>query len=40
VVGVELKRRSDFEPLIERMKRLQFYGGYLNENLGLLQLLT
>ncbi|MCA9776651.1 MAG: threonine ammonia-lyase [Candidatus Eremiobacteraeota bacterium] len=40
VVSVELKRRSDFEPLIERMKRLQFYGGYLNENLGLLQLLT
>ena len=40
VVGVELKRRSDFEPLIEIMKRLQFYGGYLNENLGLLQLLT
>jgi threonine dehydratase len=40
VVGVELKRRSDFEPLIERMKRLHFYGKYLNENLGLLQLLT
>jgi threonine dehydratase len=40
VVGVELKRRSDFEPLMERMKRLHFYGKYLNKNLGLLQLLT
>ena len=40
VVGVELRRRSDFEPLIERMKRLHFYGRYLNDSLGLLQLLT
>ena len=40
VVGVELKRKSDFDPLLERMKTLNFFGGYLNENLPLLQLLT
>ena len=31
---------AEFAPLLERMKKLHFYGGYLNENLGLLQLLT
>ena len=40
VVGVELQKQADFEPLLERMKTLHFYGGYLNENLGYLQLLT
>ena len=40
VVGVELARPKDFELLLERMKSLHFYGGYLNENQALLQLLT
>lgn len=31
LVGVELKTREDFEPLITRMKQRNFFGEYLNE---------
>jgi threonine dehydratase len=30
VVGVELKNRTDFNPLLERMKEHNFFGEYLN----------
>ena len=32
VVGVELKRKGDFQPLITRMKERRFFGEYLNDN--------
>ncbi|MEM7105056.1 MAG: threonine ammonia-lyase IlvA [Bacteroidota bacterium] len=31
MVGIELKTPSDFEPLLTRMKDLQFFGEYLND---------
>ena len=31
IVGVELKNKKDFEPLISKMKSLNFYGEYLND---------
>jgi len=30
VVGVELKNKSDFEPLVQKMKARNFYGDYIN----------
>ena len=40
VVGVELKDKKDFEPLMARMKDKQFFGGYLNENSVLMDMLV
>ena len=39
VVGVELKRVEDFEPLVTRMKERNFYGDYLNDKPDLFQYL-
>ena len=39
VVGIELKHRADFEPLLQRMKELGFYGEYLNDSPQLFQFL-
>lgn len=39
VVGIELKRRQNFQPLIKRMKELGFYGEYLNDSPQLFQFL-
>ncbi|MUP46929.1 threonine ammonia-lyase IlvA [Gramella sp. BOM4] len=39
VVGIELKDPNDFEPLVERMKKKNFYGEYLNDNPNLFQFL-
>ena len=39
VVGIELKNKEDFEPLLSRMKSLQFFGAYLNDNESLLSIL-
>jgi len=39
VVGIELKSKDDFAPLVNRMKELGFMGEYLNENPQLLQFL-
>jgi len=38
-VGIELKSKEDFEPLIERMKQKGFLGEYLNDNPELFQFL-
>jgi threonine dehydratase len=40
LVGIELKRKSDFDPLVTRMKDLGFYGDYLNDKPQLFQLLV
>ena len=40
VVGIELKRKSDLKPLVERMKTNNFYGEYLNEKPDLYQFLV
>lgn len=40
VVGIELKRPEDLEPLIERMKARNFYGNYLNDKPDLFQYLV
>jgi len=40
VVGVELKHKQDFDPLIARMKDKQFFGGYLNDNEVLMDMLV
>ena len=40
VVGIEIKSPSDFEPLIAKMKRHNFYGNYLNEKPDLFQFLV
>lgn len=37
VVGVELKSKDDFEPLLQRMKEKGFLGRYLNDNQELFQ---
>ena len=39
VVGIQLTRRSDLKPLITRMKKLEFYGDYLNRKREYLELL-
>ena len=31
IVGVELKSKEDLEPLLSKMKSLNFYGEYLND---------
>jgi len=40
VVGLELKSADDLAPLIARMKRLNFYGDYLNDKPDLFQFLV
>jgi threonine dehydratase len=40
VVGLELKSKSDFEPLVKRMKEQSFYGDYLNNKPDLFQFLV
>ncbi|VAW24891.1 Threonine dehydratase biosynthetic [hydrothermal vent metagenome] len=39
VVGIELDRKEDFEPLVKRMKQKGFLGEYLNEKPELFQFL-
>ena len=39
VVGIELEKKEDFEPLVKRMKQKGFLGEYLNENPELFQFL-
>ena len=39
IVGIELKHKEDFKPLVERMKKLGFLGEYLNDNPQLFQFL-
>ena len=39
IVGIELKNKADFKPLVERMERLGFLGEYLNDNQQLFQFL-
>lgn len=40
VVGLELKSKSDFDPLVKRMKDNNFYGDYLNNKPDLFQFLV
>jgi threonine dehydratase len=40
VVGIELHAKSDFEPLLERIKQKGFFGDYLNDKSYLLNLLV
>lgn len=40
VVGIELKTKADFEPLIVRMKQHNFYGDYINDKPDLFQFLV
>lgn len=40
VVGIELNDPADFEPLVERMKKKNFYGEYLNDKPNLFQFLV
>lgn len=40
VVGLELKSKEDFEPLVKRMKDNNFYGDYLNNKPDLFQFLV
>jgi len=40
VVGVELKCKEDLEPLLERMKKMNFYGDYLNDKPNLFEFLV
>ncbi|MGA9590314.1 MAG: threonine ammonia-lyase IlvA [Salegentibacter sp.] len=40
VVGIELNDPADFGPLVERMKKLNFYGEYLNDKPNLFQFLV
>ncbi|MFK8302756.1 threonine ammonia-lyase IlvA [Capnocytophaga stomatis] len=40
VVGIELKHESDLQPLIDRMKKHNFYGDYLNNKPDLFQFLV
>jgi len=39
VVGIELKSKENFEPLVARMKQKGFLGEYLNDNPELFQFL-
>ena len=40
VVGIELSDPADFGPLVERMKKKNFYGEYLNDKPNLFQFLV
>ncbi|WP_108868513.1 threonine ammonia-lyase IlvA [Aquimarina aquimarini] len=40
VVGIELKDKKDLQPLITRMKELNFFGDYLNDKPDLFQFLV
>ncbi|MDT0644769.1 threonine ammonia-lyase IlvA [Zunongwangia sp. F363] len=40
VVGIELNDPADFEPLVDRMKKKNFYGEYLNDKPNLFQFLV
>tara|TARA_R110002073_G_scaffold40547_5_gene115228 strand:- start:370255 stop:371517 length:1263 start_codon:yes stop_codon:yes gene_type:complete len=40
VVGIELKSKADFEPLVQRMKAHNFFGDYLNNKPDLFQFLV
>ncbi|MDO5609118.1 MAG: threonine ammonia-lyase IlvA [Capnocytophaga sp.] len=40
VVGIELKSEADLQPLIDRMKKHNFYGDYLNNKPDLFQFLV
>ncbi|CAL2094235.1 L-threonine dehydratase biosynthetic IlvA [Tenacibaculum sp. 190524A05c] len=40
VVGIELVKSEDLEPLIERMKNLNFFGEYLNDKPNLFEFLV
>ena len=40
VVGIELQTKSDFEPLLSRIKEKGFFGDYLNDKSYLLNLLV
>ena len=40
VVGIELKSKNDLEPLIAKMKALNFYGDYLNNTPDLFRFLV
>ena len=40
VVGIELKQKEDFTPLLNRMKEFQFYGDYINEKESLMNILV
>ncbi|MDH5475125.1 MAG: threonine ammonia-lyase IlvA [Cyclobacteriaceae bacterium] len=40
VVGIELKNKSDFEPLLKKMKEFNFYGEYLNDKPHLFEYLV
>ncbi len=40
VVGIELKNKKDFNPLVQRMKERSFFGEYLNDKPELFQYLT
>ena len=40
IVGIELKRKEDFQPMLQRMKERQFFGEYLNDNLELFNFLV
>lgn len=40
VVGIELNDPADFAPLVERMKKKNFYGEYLNDKPNLFQFLV
>jgi len=39
IVGIELKEKSDFEPLVNRMKEKDFYSDYLNDKPELFSLM-
>ena len=40
VVGIQLKKATDLEPLISRMKEEGFFGEYLNDQSDLYQFLV
>ncbi|AZJ31485.1 L-threonine ammonia-lyase [Tenacibaculum mesophilum] len=40
VVGIELEKKEDLEPLIHRMKQRNFYGEYLNDKPNLFEFLV
>lgn len=40
VVGIEIKNTTDFDELVTRMKDLNFYGDYLNDNPTLFEFLV
>ncbi len=40
LVGIELKRKEDLTPLLDRMKKLKFYGEYVNRNKVLFEYLV